>query len=219
MFPEHQISILEWFLKDNMTLNSGIMMLKIQLCVTGTNWILKYIQMENSTVILIAIIFYCFYCIFDQINAAYHRIAHLKLLFENMGVSHTQKPFKQFKHSTMTLSWGGSGDPLLKTPTAFGSQTSGNSLKRSWETEAWFGPAQSSLMPGWRASWQPPCVTLTGLSVNQFNGIPETRPKMDGSPGACKERSVHHGSLLSKLKPMKAPEYISIRLKSREAIF
>ncbi len=90
MFPEHQISILEWFLKDNMTLNSGIMMPMIQLCVTGINQILKQIQIENRTVITILII-YSLYCIFDQINAAYHRIAHLKLLFENMGVSHTQK--------------------------------------------------------------------------------------------------------------------------------
>lgn len=53
-------------------------------------------------------------------------------------------------------------------------------------------------------------MTLTGLSVNQFNGIPETRAKMDGAPGACKARSVHHGSLLSNLKPPRAPEYISI---------
>ncbi len=90
MFPEHQISILEWFLKDNMTLKSGLMMLKIQLCVTGINQILKQIQIENRTVIKIVII-YSLYCIFDQINAAYHRIAHLKLLFENMGLSHTKK--------------------------------------------------------------------------------------------------------------------------------
>lgn len=35
----------------------------------------------------------------------------------------------------------------------------------------------------------------------------ETRSKMDGSPEACKERSVHHGSLLSNLKPQKDLEY------------
>ncbi len=36
--------ILEWFLKDHVTLNNGVMMLKIQLCITGINYILKYIQ-------------------------------------------------------------------------------------------------------------------------------------------------------------------------------
>ncbi len=29
MFFEHQISILEWFLKNNVTLKTGVMMLKI----------------------------------------------------------------------------------------------------------------------------------------------------------------------------------------------
>jgi len=29
---KHQISILEWFLKDHVTLKTGVMMLKIQLC-------------------------------------------------------------------------------------------------------------------------------------------------------------------------------------------
>ncbi len=32
MFPEQQISILVWFLKDRVTLKPGVMMLKIQLC-------------------------------------------------------------------------------------------------------------------------------------------------------------------------------------------
>ncbi len=43
-----QISILERFLKDHVTLKSGVMMLKIQLCITGINNILNYIQIENS---------------------------------------------------------------------------------------------------------------------------------------------------------------------------
>ncbi len=38
---KHQISILEWFLKDHVTLKTGVMMLKIQLCFTGINYILK----------------------------------------------------------------------------------------------------------------------------------------------------------------------------------
>ncbi len=31
-----------WFLKDHVTLKTGVMMLKIQLCITGINYILKY---------------------------------------------------------------------------------------------------------------------------------------------------------------------------------
>ncbi len=32
----------EWFLKDH-----GVILLKIQLCITGINYILKYTKMEN----------------------------------------------------------------------------------------------------------------------------------------------------------------------------
>jgi len=39
MLLKHQISILEWFLKDCVTLKTGVMMLKIQLCLTGINYI------------------------------------------------------------------------------------------------------------------------------------------------------------------------------------
>ncbi len=51
-----------------MTLKTGVMMLKIQLCITAINYILLYIKIENSY-------FYCnnikqYYCIFDQINVA-----------------------------------------------------------------------------------------------------------------------------------------------------
>ncbi len=48
MFLEQQISISEWFLKDHVTLKTGVMMLKIQLRITGINYILLYIQIENS---------------------------------------------------------------------------------------------------------------------------------------------------------------------------
>ncbi len=41
---QKQISILKLFLKDLVTLKTGVMMLKIQLCVTGINCILKYIK-------------------------------------------------------------------------------------------------------------------------------------------------------------------------------
>ncbi len=47
VFLEQQISILERFLKDHMTLKIGVLMLKIQLCITGINYILKYIKIEN----------------------------------------------------------------------------------------------------------------------------------------------------------------------------
>jgi len=39
MFLEQQISILEWFLKDHVTLKTGVMKLKIQLFI---NYNLKY---------------------------------------------------------------------------------------------------------------------------------------------------------------------------------
>ncbi len=42
----HQISILEWFLKDHVTLKTGVMMLKIHLCIAGINYNLKYIQIQ-----------------------------------------------------------------------------------------------------------------------------------------------------------------------------
>ncbi len=45
---KQQISILEWFLKDQVTLKTGVMMLKIQLLITGINYFLKYIKTENS---------------------------------------------------------------------------------------------------------------------------------------------------------------------------
>ncbi len=70
MFLEQQISILEWFLKDHVTLKTGVMMLKIQFCFTRINYILKYIQTENS--FQIVIIFHNITeltVFFDQINA------------------------------------------------------------------------------------------------------------------------------------------------------
>jgi len=41
-------SAYEWFLKDHVTLKTGVMMLKIQLRITGINYILKYIKIERS---------------------------------------------------------------------------------------------------------------------------------------------------------------------------
>jgi len=48
MFLEHQISILELFLKDHVTLKTGVMILKIQLCITEINYILTYIKIKNT---------------------------------------------------------------------------------------------------------------------------------------------------------------------------
>ncbi len=45
MFFEQQIRILEWFLKDNVT---GVMTQKFSFEITGINYILKYIKIENS---------------------------------------------------------------------------------------------------------------------------------------------------------------------------
>ncbi len=44
MLSEQQISTLEWYLKNHVTQK----MLKIQLCITEINYILTYIQIENS---------------------------------------------------------------------------------------------------------------------------------------------------------------------------
>jgi len=49
-------------LKGHVTLKTGLMMLKIQLCITGINYILKCIKIDNIS--------QYFYFIFDQINAS-----------------------------------------------------------------------------------------------------------------------------------------------------
>ncbi len=85
MFPEQQICILEWFLKDHVTLKTGVMMLKIQLCITGINYIFKYLKMEKLFKILL------FYFIY-QINAAlvnikkstYPEILNSSAVFKNL---------------------------------------------------------------------------------------------------------------------------------------
>ncbi len=35
--------------EDHVRLKTGVMMLKIQLCITNINYIFKYIQIENSS--------------------------------------------------------------------------------------------------------------------------------------------------------------------------
>ncbi len=61
MFLEQQISILEWFVKDHVTLKTGVMMLKIQLCLSGINYIFKIHSNRR-----LLIIYHNFYCIFDN---------------------------------------------------------------------------------------------------------------------------------------------------------
>ncbi len=54
-----------------MTLKTGVMMLKIERCVTEINYILKYIKIGNNIRNCNKISqYYCFFCIFDQINTA-----------------------------------------------------------------------------------------------------------------------------------------------------
>jgi len=48
MFFKQQISMLDSFLKDHVTLKSGVMMLKIQLWSQDINYTLLYIHIENS---------------------------------------------------------------------------------------------------------------------------------------------------------------------------
>ncbi len=67
MFFEYQIRILEWFLKDHVTLKTGIMMLKIYFCITGINYILQYIKIEKLFEIVIVFHNICFHCILMRI--------------------------------------------------------------------------------------------------------------------------------------------------------
>ncbi len=57
--------------EDHVTLKTGVMMLKIQLCFTGINCILKYIKQETNIRNYNNISqYYIFFLYFDQINTA-----------------------------------------------------------------------------------------------------------------------------------------------------
>jgi len=56
-------------MKDHVTLKTGVMMLKSQLCITGINYILKYIQKENILNGNNILQYYCFYCMFLLIQS------------------------------------------------------------------------------------------------------------------------------------------------------
>ncbi len=56
MFIEWQISILEWFLKDHMTLNTGAMMPEINFAIILIYYIWIYLKIENSYSIFFIII-------------------------------------------------------------------------------------------------------------------------------------------------------------------
>ncbi len=62
-----QVCMYEWFLKDHVTLKTGIMMLKIQFTITSLNDILKSIKIEIFKIVLfhnIPIFIVFFYQIF-----------------------------------------------------------------------------------------------------------------------------------------------------------
>ncbi len=65
--------------EDHVTLKTGVIMLKIQLCITGINYIVKYIQIVNSLNYNKISQCYSFYCIIDQINAALVNIRDLNV--------------------------------------------------------------------------------------------------------------------------------------------
>ncbi len=56
-----------------MTLKTGVMMLKIQLCITEINYIFKYILNRKQLFSIVMM----FRCIFDQIIAALLSIRHI----------------------------------------------------------------------------------------------------------------------------------------------
>ncbi len=76
-----------------MTLKTGVMMLKIQLCITEIHYILKYITTE--TIILNCNTgntaqYYCiFFCIFDQINEGL--MSKRYAMFKNIKISNVSK--------------------------------------------------------------------------------------------------------------------------------
>ncbi len=61
-----------------MTLKYEVMMLKIQHCFTGINYILKCIQIENH-----------FFCIFDQIDTAFSIRNNITNLTDSKLYTHT----------------------------------------------------------------------------------------------------------------------------------
>ncbi len=66
MFLEQQTSILEWFLKDHVTMKTGVMMLKIQLCISRINYIFKYFQYKPFLNCNNISQYYCFYFILKK---------------------------------------------------------------------------------------------------------------------------------------------------------
>ncbi len=72
MFLEHQISILEWFLKDHVTLKTGVMAAENSVVViTRINYILKYIQIKRDILNWIAT-FHNITALHIEYNHIYH---------------------------------------------------------------------------------------------------------------------------------------------------
>ncbi len=72
-YEKHQISILEWCLKDHVTLKTGVMMLKIHI-LTYFNIKTVILHCNNISQLL-------FRCCFYQVNAA---LVSLKDFFQNI---------------------------------------------------------------------------------------------------------------------------------------
>ncbi len=71
MFLENQISILKWFLKDHVTLKTGVMAAKrINYSIKLINYVLIYIKIENGFIVIIFHNITDFTLIFDKLNAA-----------------------------------------------------------------------------------------------------------------------------------------------------
>ncbi len=99
MFLEPQISILQWRLKDHVTLKTGVMMLKMQLCITGKKLILKYTHTKKTVVLNCNTIsqYYCVYCIFEHINVVLMSKRNIYTTLHITSCFHTWSP--EFKHA------------------------------------------------------------------------------------------------------------------------
>ncbi len=89
-----QIGILEWFLKDHVTLKTGVVMLKIQFCGHRNK---LHFKIEK---LFLNCHYYSFYCIFDQINTAFLSI--LRDFFQKHEILATQT----FEQKCISFLWG-----------------------------------------------------------------------------------------------------------------
>ncbi len=74
-------SILEWFLKDHVTLKTGVMMLKIQLGITGIKYILKYIK---RYILLFHNVIFLIKCSLNEYKCLFLNLTNPKPLHSNV---------------------------------------------------------------------------------------------------------------------------------------